>query len=82
MKSKAVAYLGGKCALCGYSRCNAAMQFHHLYDKKFGISEKGLSRSWERIKLELDKCLLLCSNCHAEVGVSFASITIGSEQPC
>lgn len=34
---------GGKCRLCGYGRCPAALQFHHLdpSDKRFGLSAKG-----------------------------------------
>ncbi len=67
LKEKAVAYLGGKCIACGYSRCVAALNFHHRdgKDKSFGIGGSHC-RSWEVIKAELDKCDLLCSNCHAE----------------
>ena len=69
LKQKAVDYKGGKCERCGYSRCVRALQFHHLdpEEKDFGISQKGLTRPWSVIQTELDKCLLLCSNCHAEV---------------
>ena len=65
----AVDYKGGKCQICGYSRCLEALEFHHLDDtgKDFGISDMGYTRSWKRIKEEIDKCLLLCSNCHREV---------------
>lgn len=68
IKQKAVEYLGGKCVRCGYNKCVAALQFHHkdITKKEFGISAKGIIRSWERIKVELDKCELLCANCHAE----------------
>jgi len=62
-------YKGNKCAICGYDKCPRALSFHHLDPKKksFGISEKGLTRSWDKIKEELDKCILICSNCHMEV---------------
>ncbi len=62
-------YKGGKCEICGYSRCPEAMEFHHLdhKEKEFGISDKGYTRSWERIRSELDKYILLCANCHREV---------------
>jgi hypothetical protein len=65
----AIAHKGGRCELCGYSRCIEALEFHHLNhaDKDFGISDKGYTRSWDRVKRELDKCLLLCANCHREV---------------
>lgn len=67
LKLRAVEYKGGKCLLCGYSKCPAALTFHHLDDaeKSFNITSKVLS--WERIKVEIDKCILVCANCHAEI---------------
>ncbi len=69
LKIKAVVYLGGKCQICGYSRCYAALEFHHRDPSKkdFGIAYKGAVRAWEIVKKELDKCDLLCSNCHKEL---------------
>ena len=69
LRDRAIQYAGGKCVLCSYSKCKRALSFHHLDSskKEFGLSEKGLTRSWEKIKEELDKCILLCSNCHMEV---------------
>lgn len=66
-KLKAVEYKGGKCIVCGYNKSIRALQFHHLdpSQKDFGIS--GSTKSFEKLKSELDKCVLLCSNCHAEV---------------
>ena len=71
----AVQYKGGKCELCGYDRCIEAFEFHHLDSSKkdFGISEKGYTRSWVRIKEELDKCQLLCANCHRETHTKVAA---------
>jgi hypothetical protein len=68
-KQKAIAYKGGKCVVCGYNKCFRALEFHHLdpTKKDFGISERGITWSWDRIVCELDKCILLCSNCHAEL---------------
>lgn len=62
-------YKGDKCAICGYSRCEDALDFHHIDPSKkdFGLSLKGLTRSWEKIKIEIEKCVLLCANCHREV---------------
>lgn len=64
-KKKAVEYLGGKCVRCGYDKHLAALEFHHLEptgkDFDFGNVK---SKKWESIQYELDKCILLCSNCH------------------
>jgi hypothetical protein len=64
-----VAEAGGRCVICGYDRCVAALQFHHLEpsQKAFGLSKRGVTRSIEAARAEAGKCTLLCSNCHAEV---------------
>lgn len=69
IKQQAVEYKGGKCEKCGYDRCYSALEFHHLNpnEKDFGIADSAYSRSWETIKKELDKCIMVCSNCHAEI---------------
>ena len=68
LKAKCVAYKGGICQGCGYSKCLRALAFHHRDPSKklFGIGGSHC-RSWTSIKLELDKCDLLCMNCHAEL---------------
>lgn len=68
-KLKAIEYLGGKCSICGYDRCTASLDFHHLdpSSKEFGIGANGITRSWEKTKAELDKCILVCKNCHGEL---------------
>jgi hypothetical protein len=67
-KRLGVEYKGGCCVICGYDRCVRALHFHHLdpSEKDFSIAAKGYTRSWEKMKNELDKCVLLCSNCHSE----------------
>ncbi|MDP3999048.1 MAG: hypothetical protein Q8P76_00435 [bacterium] len=69
LREMAREYKGGKCILCGYKKCARALSFHHKNPKikEFGLSVKGLTRSWEKIKAEIDKCVLLCANCHMEV---------------
>jgi len=68
IKEQSIAYKGGKCVKCGYDKCPAALQFHHLdpTKKEFTLSKCSLT-SFEKVKSELDKCILLCSNCHAEL---------------
>lgn len=76
-KIKAVAYKGGACVLCGYSRCTAALDFHHLNPKeKEGYGTGALKAHWtfEKNKPELDKCVLLCVRCHREVHAGAASL--------
>ena len=62
-------YKGGKCIMCDYNRCQRVLSFHHVNprEKDFDLSSRGLTRSWERIRKEIDKCVLLCANCHMEV---------------
>jgi len=69
IKEQAVEYKGGKCEVCGYNKYVGALQFHHLdpNEKDFHISQRGHSRSWERVRTELDKCIMVCANCHAEI---------------
>ena len=69
LKDMAIKYKGGKCEKCGYNKCNGALDFHHLnpLEKDFSISSTGTTKSFERITKELDKCILVCANCHREI---------------
>jgi hypothetical protein len=69
VKAILVEEAGGRCATCGYDRCMAALQFHHVdpKTKHFSLGRKGVARSLERARAEARKCVLLCANCHAEV---------------
>lgn len=64
-----IEYKGGKCEICGYDKCISALEFHHLNsnEKDFGISQKGYTRNIEKNKEEVDKCILVCANCHREI---------------
>jgi len=68
-KQKAVDYKGGECQCCGYNKCNNALDFHHVdpKTKKFGIGKQRRTNLTDEIKEELDKCVLVCSNCHREI---------------
>lgn len=67
LKRKLVDQLGGKCSICGYNRNLAALTFHHSGHKEFRLAMRVLATySEERIMAEVSKCVLLCSNCHAE----------------
>ena len=66
-KLQAIEYKGGCCYRCGYDKCHGALQFHHIDPTtKEANWNKIRLWSWDKIVNELDKCLLLCANCHAE----------------
>ena len=68
-KRALLALKGGECARCGYSRYSAALEFHHSDPdaKVFQLDLRSISnRKWRDIESEARKCILLCSNCHAE----------------
>jgi transposase len=67
---------GGCCAQCGYDRCIAALQFHHVdrASKAFALANEGVTRSLARARAEAAKCVLLCANCHAEVEAGVSAI--------
>lgn len=69
IKELSIEYKGGKCCICGYNKCHSALEFHHLDPeaKDFGIGAHGYTRSWEEVKKELNKCILVCANCHREL---------------
>jgi hypothetical protein len=75
-KAILVAEAGGRCVSCGYDRCAASLQFHHLdpKTKSFTLSMRGLTRSMDQCRAEAAKCVLLCANCHAEVEVGFSTL--------
>lgn len=59
------------CSICGYNKCSISLDFHHLYGKDFIIRQDDLYsyliNGNKRVKKELDKCILVCKNCHGEI---------------
>lgn len=68
IKILGVLYKGGKCEKCGYNKFFECLEFHHIdiSKKDFTISQK-VNHRWITVKKEIDKCALLCSNCHREL---------------
>lgn len=68
IKLKAIEYKGGSCVQCGYDKHPSALQFHHNDPKEKDVTWNRLKlRNWDKITFELDKCSLLCANCHSIV---------------
>lgn len=66
LKEKAISLKGGRCEFCGYNKCIAALEFHHL-DPEKKESHPNKITSWSKLEKEIEGCILLCSNCHREV---------------
>jgi len=67
MKLKAIEYKGGSCSLCGYNKSIRSLEFHHVNPSEKDFSLSSVTRKWEVVKPELDKCILVCANCHGEI---------------
>ena len=69
VKEELVKYKGGKCEICGYDKCLGALDFHHLdpTQKDFAISDSNIYKNLNKLKEEVDKCILVCANCHREL---------------
>lgn len=66
-KRKAIEYKGGKCFCCGYNRCPDVLEFHHRDAEIKEFDWKKLRQmNWNKVVKELDKCDMLCANCHRE----------------
>lgn len=59
---------GGMCIKCGYDKCAGALDFHHRDPsmKRFNLTVKNMTKAWHIILAEVEKCDLLCANCHRE----------------
>lgn len=58
-----------KCAKCGYDKCGAALEFHHINpEEKDERIAKMISNNYtlEAVQKEIEKCIVLCANCHHE----------------
>jgi len=69
LKKQMVDYKGGSCMICGYKKYMGALEFHHLdpTQKDFNLAHMKKYTFDDKVKKELDKCVLVCSNCHREI---------------
>lgn len=80
-KNHMVLAFGGRCGICGYNKCMAALEFHHINpsNKSFSfgsIMSKPKART--RIADELEKCVCVCSNCHKEIHAGVSQRDLGT----
>jgi transposase len=76
VKTILVQEAGGACCICGYDFNMRALHFHHVEpaQKRHEINARGVAIALDKLRVEAQKCVLLCSNCHAEVEDGMASI--------
>ena len=75
LKKDAINYKGGKCVSCGYNKCQGALEFHHKDPLQKDPDYHSFKTVFnERLKIELDKCILLCANCHREIHTGILDI--------
>lgn len=73
-KIRLIEYKGGKCEICGYNKSINALHFHHRNSQEKDFQIGSTSYSFERLKKESDKCIMVCSNCHCEIHEGLISI--------
>lgn len=69
VREKVDQIVGTECWLCGYNRCRRNLCFHHVDPgtKDFGLTTRELMLKWDRVFAEMQKCVLVCGNCHGEI---------------
>ena len=75
-KEKLIEYKGGKCQVCGYNKCTSALEFHHLDPSQKDFTISGGTKSFENLKPEVDKCILVCANCHREIHAGLVDLEL------
>lgn len=62
------------CEKCGYNKCMGSLDFHHPYSNEKDFQLSNISAIYnsvydlkDKIENELDKCVVVCKNCHAEL---------------
>lgn len=77
IKEAIILSMGGCCQICRYSKCQNALELHHLNPEEKEFSMSFIRSSPKEIKIiceELNKCVLLCSNCHKEIHANLTTL--------
>ena len=69
VKKKAVNYKGNQCYCCHQQYPLVVYDFHHLdpTQKDFSLGDKTSTIKWDKVQAEIDKCILVCANCHRQI---------------
>ena len=80
MKTILVEEAGGACCICGYDYNMRALHFHYVEpsQKRHEMNARGVAIALDKLRVEAQKCVLLCSNCHAAVEDGRATLAPGS----
>jgi len=79
VKETIIKSMGGKCCICSYSKCDKALELHHLDPelKEFSFGDvMARPKAWSQIIIELRKCILVCSNCHKELHAGITQLPL------
>ena len=78
VKRLLVAEAGGCCRVCGYDRCILNLHFHHVDPaaKSFAVS-MAAGKSIAAYRAEVQKCVLVCANCHGEIEAGMVTAPLG-----
>lgn len=80
LKERAIAHLGGKCQICGYDKCPAGFDFHHMDETEKDLASSGSIVAHAALEL-MWKCALLCANCHREVHAGWHPEYLALDEP-
>lgn len=76
LKGFFVELTGSKCQICGYSKYEGCLEYHHVnpIEKEHEPAKLFAHNKIEHLIKEIPKCILLCSNCHKEVHANIAEL--------
>ena len=77
LKERLLYVMGGKCQICGYDKCQHALEMHHINpeEKEFSIGQN-TNLATEKVLNEAKKCVLVCANCHREIEYGLCNIEL------
>jgi len=67
LKKRFIEQKGCKCEICGYSKCISALEFHHKEELNKSTHKRNRFENPLTKSFDLDKVILVCSNCHREI---------------